>query len=209
MSFLQNIASGLRSLFQRKRVSKELDEELNGFLEMEADEKMRQGMTRKEAFRSVRLDRGSLDATKEEVRAAGWESFVETLWQDLRFAARMLRKNPGFTTVAVLTLALGIGASTSIFSVVYAVLLRPLPYPNPEKIVRVWEQASNGRQMNLAGPNFHDFFTQNDTFSSLAAYGYGLTSVSGGSEPLRVNVAAVSSDFFKSLGVEPFLGRAF
>jgi len=209
MSFLQNIASGLRSLFQRNRISKELDEELNGFLEMEADERMRQGMSRKDAVRSVRLERGSLDATKEEVRAAGWESFVETLWQDLRFAARMLRKNPGFTAVAVLTLALGIGASTSIFSVVYAVLLRPLPYPHPEKIVRVWEQAPNGHQMNLAGPNFHDFFTQNNTFSSLAAYGYGLTSVSGGSEPERVNVAAVSSDFFKSLGVEPFLGRPF
>jgi predicted permease len=209
MSFLQNIASGFRSLFQRKRISKELDEELNGFLEMEANEKMRQGMTRKEAFRSVRLDRGSLDATKEEVRAAGWESFVETLWQDLRFAARMLRKNPGFTAVAVLTLALGIGASTSIFSVVYAVLLRPLPYPHPEQIVRLWEQAPNGHQMNLAGPNFDDFLAQNNTFASLAEYSYGLTSISGGSEPVRVNIAAVSSGFFKSLGVEPFLGRAF
>ena len=210
MSFLQNIAGGLRSLFHKKRVGQELDEELNGFLEMEADEKVRQGMTRGDALRSVRLERGSLDVAKEEVRAAGWESFVETLWQDLRFAARMLRKNPGFTVVAVLTLALGIGASISIFSVIDAVLLRPLPYPHPEKIVRVYEQGPNGHRWSLAELNFKDFLRQNTTFSSLAEYTYGEpTSISGASEPARVDVSAVSSGFFKSLGVEPFLGRNF
>ena len=129
---------------------------------------------------------------------------MTTLLQDIRYALRMLMKSPGFTAVAVLTLALGIGASTSIFSVVEAVLLRPLPYPNPGQIVRVWEQAPDGHRMNLAGPNFDDFLTQNNTFASLAEYTYGLTSISGGSEPVRVNVSAVSSGFFKSLGVEPF-----
>jgi predicted permease len=176
---------------------------------MEADEKMKQGMTRKEAFRSVRLDRGSLDATKEEVRAAGWESFVETLWQDLRFAARMLRKNPGFTAIAVLTLALGIGASTSIFSVVYAVLLRPLPYPNPQQVVTVWELSANGRRMHLADPNFLDFREQNHSLAGLAQFSSGPESVSGGSEPVRLNVAAVSQDFFKVMGVKPVQGRDF
>jgi hypothetical protein len=121
----------------------------------------------------------------------------------------MLRKSPGFTSVAILTLALGIGASTSIFSVVDAVLLRPLPYPNPQQIVRVWEQDPDGHRMNLADPNFDDFLAQNNTFASLAVYGYGLSSISGGSEPVRLNIAAVSSGFFKALGVEPFRGRAF
>ncbi|HEY2545026.1 MAG TPA: ABC transporter permease [Candidatus Acidoferrum sp.] len=134
---------------------------------------------------------------------------MDSLWQDLKFAVRTLIKKPGFTLVAVLTLALGIGASTAIFSVVDAVLLRALPYPDPQNIVRVWEQAPDGHRMNLANPNFEDFLAQNNTFASLAAYGYGQSSVSGGSEPVRVDIAVVSMGFFKALGVEPFRGRAF
>jgi len=209
MSFLRSLSTGLRSLFRKNQVTQELDEELNSYLDMAAAEKIKRGMSREEALRSVRLEQGSREVTQEVVRAASWESIVETCWQDLHFAARMLRKSPGFTSVAILTLALGIGASTSIFSVVDAVLLRPLPYPNPTQIMRVWEQAPDGHRMNLADPNFDDFVAQNNTFASLAAYGYGLSSVSGGSEPARVNIAVVSTGFFKALGVEPFLGRAF
>jgi putative ABC transport system permease protein len=134
---------------------------------------------------------------------------MDSLWQDIKHALRTLIKRPGFTIIAIVTLALGIGASTAIFSVVDAVLLRALPYPNPQQIVRVWEQAPNGHRMDLAEPNFDDFRAQNNTLASLAGYGFGLSSISGGTEPVRVNIAVVSSDFFKTLGVEPFLGRAF
>lgn len=134
---------------------------------------------------------------------------METLWQDLRYAIRQFAKERGFAAIVILTLALGIGASTSIFSVADAVLLRPLPYPNPQQLVRIWEQNSNGHRINLAAANFDDFRTQNSTFSSLADYEYWLTAVSGGSEPARVNIARASQSFFQTLGVQPFRGRLF
>src|SRR2546430_1669310 len=117
MSLVRNIASGLRSLFRKERVGQELDEELNGFLEMAAEEKMKQGMSRKDALRAVRLEQGSLEITREVVRSAGWESFVETVWQDLRYGFRLLWKNPTFTVVAVLTLATGIASTAVLFSI--------------------------------------------------------------------------------------------
>src|SRR2546421_857231 len=135
MSMLRNITRGLRSLLRKDQVDWELNEELGAYLEMEAAEKRKEGMSRKDALRAVRLEHGSLELTKEVVRAAGWESFLEALWQDLCYGARVLRKNPGFTAVAALTLALGIGANTAIFSLIDQVMLRLLPGRSPYELV--------------------------------------------------------------------------
>jgi putative ABC transport system permease protein len=131
------------------------------------------------------------------------------LLQDLRYALRQLRKNPGFTAVAVLTLALGTGVSTAIFSVVYGVLLRPLPYPDPNRIMAVFEVTSKGMPSRVADPNFDDFRDQSRSFEAIAKYGDNVASVSGASQPTRTTVADVSSDFLKVFGVQPILGRDF
>jgi putative ABC transport system permease protein len=211
MSFLQNLASGLRSLFRKEQVDQELDEELRAYLEMATEEKMKQGMSREDAARAVRLERGSLGVAKETVHAAGWESFVETCWQDLRFALRMLRKNPGFTAVAVLTLALGIGANTAIFSVVYAVLLRPLPCPKSEEIFNVFQQQAQDEtvQTGWSYPNFKELSEQNHVFSAVAGAQRHQLTVTGRGEPLVVNTAVVTAEFFSLFGVNPLAGRTF
>jgi putative ABC transport system permease protein len=128
---------------------------------------------------------------------------------DFRYATRMLRRRPGFTAVVVLTLALGIGATTAIFSVVYGVLLRPLPYVNPARIMAVFEVNAKGHPARLADPNFDDFRDQNRSFQSIAKYNSYVESISGTAEPTRTMIANVSPDFFKVFGVQPVLGRTF
>src|SRR5437667_3608916 len=172
MSLLRSLSDGLRSLFRKERVSQELDEELNGFLEMAAEEKMKEGMNRKDALRAVRLERGSLEITKEVVRSGGWESFVETCWQDLRFGLRTLRKSPGFTAVTVITLALGIGANTVIFSAVYAVLLKPLPFKDSDRLVFIEKKnPPRGWTRNPISPaEILAWADQSGAFDDIAAY---------------------------------------
>jgi putative ABC transport system permease protein len=208
MSLLRTIASGLRSLFRKERVRQDLDEELNGFLEMAAEEKMKQGMSRKDALRAVRLERGSLEVTKEVVRSAGWESVVETLWQDLRHGQRVLRKSPGFAAVAVLTLALGIGATTAIFSVVNAVLLRPLAMEDPSHVVFVqerWRDIFPG----LSVGNFADLKRQSTSFADLCASNDASFNLEARELPERVDGEIATANYFTTFGVQPIAGRVF
>jgi predicted permease len=199
----------LAGLFGKDRRERELAAEMESHLQMHIEDNLRSGMSAEEARRNALIKLGGVEQTKENYRDRRSLPLLETLLQDLRFGVRMLRKNPGFTAVAVLTLALGIGASTAIFSVVYGVLLRPLPYSNPDQIVRLWESNASGARMNFADPNFEDIRSQNHSLQGLAEYGASLQSVSGGSQPTRTLSAAVSREFFPVMRVQPVLGRGF
>jgi putative ABC transport system permease protein len=209
MSLRRNIAGGLRSLFRKEQADRELDEELRGFLETATEEKMKQGMSRDEAARAVRLERGGLHATKEMVRDAGWESVLETLWQDLRFGVRTLRKSPGFTAVAVLTLALGIGATTAIFSLVEGVLLRPLPFQDADRLVLLGDHLGGRPSMSVRAREIATYSSAAQAFSSLGGYITASFELSGGAQPERIDAARLNSRMFPTLGVEPILGRVF
>jgi putative ABC transport system permease protein len=214
MSMLRSLSDGLRSLFRRERVSQELDEELRGFLEMAAEEKMKQGMSRKDALRAVRLERGSLEVTNEIVRSAGWESLVETLWQDLRYAARMLRKNPGSTAAVVIALALGIGLNTTVFTFVNALLLRPpAGVKASDQLLEVWihNPHSSGAEgyLPLTYPDYLYYRDHNQSFGGMLAFDGDPESViwnkSGDGQVVMGQL--VSGNFFSLLGVNAFLGR--
>src|SRR5467141_5347642 len=171
MSLLRNITTGLRSLLRKDQVDRELDEELGAYLEMAAAEKMKQGMSRMDALRAVRLERGNLEVTKEMVRSGSWESFVETCWQDLRFGLRTLRKSPGFTAVAVLTLALGIGATTAMFSAVDTFLLRVLPVKDPQQLVFIRATLpKGGTHGDFPYATFEALRDRNNSFSGMFSW---------------------------------------
>jgi predicted permease len=229
MFLLRNVARGLRSLFRKEQVNRELDEELGAYLEMAAAEKMKNGLSRKDALRAVRLEQGSVEVTKEVVRSAGWESFVETCWSDLRFAARMLRKSPGFNATAVLTLALGIGANTSIFSLLNAVMLQSIPVRHPEQLavlrwsVRELPEESNigtssygdclwvpgvHQSCSFSYPMYEAILARTNVFSSvLAMAGAGQLDLSGNGPASLVGGELVSGNYFDTLGVSSALGR--
>jgi putative ABC transport system permease protein len=208
MSLLRSLSEGFRSLFREKRVEKELDEALRGFLEMAAEEKIKEGMNRQDALRAVRLERGNLEVTKEVVRAASWESFVETCWQDLRFGLRTLGKSPAFTFVAVFTLGLGIGATTAIFCIVNAVLLKPMAMQDPARVVYLQEQW-HGLFPDLSVGNFSDVRGQNTSFTNLCASHNGSFNLATESTPERVEGEYVTADYFEIFGVQPIAGRVF
>ena len=209
MSFLRNIKEGLRSLLRKERLEAEFDEELRGFLEMAAEEKMKQGMSRSEALRAVRLERGGINATKQEVRSARWSSLMETLYQDVRFGLRMLRKNPMVTSTVTLTLALGIGVNTAMFSVLNGWLLRPLPVPSPEQIAVLASQQKEGSNGNFSYPDFLDFQKGTDSFSSLFGYAFGIGGLSAEGDAREIGYISVTGNYFSALGVKPALGRLF
>src|SRR5215471_5581545 len=220
MSLLRNLTKGLRSLFRKEQVERELDEELRAYQEMATEEKVKGGMSRKEALRAVRLERGSLEVSKEIVRSGGWESVLETCWQDLHYGIRQLLRSPGFAAVAILTLALGIGANTAIFSLLNALMLRDLPVQESGRLVLLGTARARGSTGEFAFteaysyPFYQDFRQKNQVFSNVSSllsvqFGsmHGAVDGSGGLEPM--NVQLVSCTYFSTLGVRPIVGRGF
>jgi putative ABC transport system permease protein len=209
MRRLRSVLAGLLALFQNKKAEQELQEELSSYLEASAEEKVRAGMSEKEAWRAARLELGSGEAIKEEVRAAGWENAIETCWQDLRYALRTLRKSPGFTLLSVFTLALGIGANAALFSIVNTVLLQPLPFHDPSRLMMLFEGLPQigSPQIPFSAPDFTIFERGQKSFASVGAIQDKEFELSGRGEPDRVIGARVSASIFPMLGIAPELGR--
>lgn len=194
---------GLTALFGRKQHERELDDEVHHYFEQAMREQVALGIPPAEARRKVQMEIGNATFVREEVRTWGWEHRVDTLLADFRYAFRRLKNNIGFTTVAVLSLALGIGANTAIFSLVNATLLKRLPVERPEELVYV-RSSSN----SFSYPDFDELRTHNTVFSGLAAWGGISGSMGVGDETSLVTGAIVTGNFFSVLGVQAALGRA-
>jgi predicted permease len=199
----------LGDFFRKRKRERELAAELESHLQLHIEDNLRAGMTAALARREALMKLGGVEQTKENYRERRGLPALEMLLQDIRYGLRVLSKNPGFTAVAVLTLALATGAATAIFSVVYGVMLRPLPYTDSNRIMAVSEVNSTGEWSRLADPNFDDFHNQNRSFQVIAKYNDNIASVSGASQPTRTIVASVSPDFLKVFAIQPVLGRDF
>ena len=206
---LSDLLFRLRSLFRRKVVEAELEDELYFHAEHQLQKYVSSGMNRDQAARRVRLEFGGVGQIKEDCRDARGVSFVETFLQDLRYGCRTLLKSPGFTFVALFTLALGIGANTAIFSVVYGILLRPLPFRDASRLVILNETTPKVGNVSVSYPNFLDWRSQSHAFSEMSAVYGAHFNLAGISQPENISGLAVSPNFFSMMGIRPVLGRPF
>jgi putative ABC transport system permease protein len=209
MPFLSRIASIWRNLSDKESVDQELTEELRAHVDLLTDQKIREGLEPEAARRAALLEIGGLEQVKERVREVRMGRPLDDLSQDLRYALRGLRKHRAFTAVAVITLALGIGANTAIFTVINTVLLRPLPYENPDQLVVLTETVSD-RPVGVSYQNFVDWRTQNSVFENVTALrpreSFNLT---GAGDSERLQGRLVSANFLSTLGIKPIRGRDF
>ena len=208
--WLYTIPLRLRSLFLRNRVDQELNEELEYHLQRKTEENLGAGMTAEEARRAARLEFGGAERRKEECRDTRRVNLLHDTMQDLRYAARAFLRNPGFALIAILTLALGIGANTAIFSVVHSTLLEPLPFHHPEQLVELRQTEAAPGDYPLTGEDYLDWRAQNSTFTDMSLYAWPSgTNARGPDAPEAVSVISTQANFFPLLGVAPQLGRVF
>ena len=212
MRLADRLRSWTRTILQRERMESEMEAELRFHLQARAEDLRRTGIPPAEAARRAQMEFGAIESAKEQCREARGASGWDQLKQDARFGLRVLRKNPGFTTVAVLALALGIGANTAIFSVIEAVLLRPLPYSDPERLVRVasiWERNGIATPYSSSPPDFFDWRDQNQSFASMFAFCMGESALTGRGDAKRVHTVLSTAEIFSVLQVHPAIGRQF
>jgi predicted permease len=212
MNIFRHLMAGLKELGKRDKTESELTEELNTYLQSAAEAKVQAGATPEEALRSARLELGGMETVKHQVRAVGWEFALEVFAQDIRYGVRMLRKSPLFTAVAVAAIAIGIGANTAMFSLVDAILLRSLPYTDPQRLIVVGTQERGGSGLNFMGTA--DFLAWRDhqqSFEQVAVLNQAGRSfaLTGMGEPERIPGVRVSANFFSVFGVAPLKGRGF
>ena len=208
--WLYTIPLRLRSLFRRTQADQELDDELRDHLERATGEYVARGMTPEEARRRAKLDLGGIEQTKEKCREARRVNRIQDLIQDVRYAVRTLQKSPGFTGVAILTLALGIGGNAAIFSVVDSVLLRPLPYREASRLVWVSNERPTRHASVVMEADYFGWRGLNHVFEDIAAYQPGVTlTLTGSNEPEQLQAARVTYNFLDVLGITPRLGRSF
>ncbi len=205
----QKVAHRFRALRQKKALDADMDEEMRVHIEMQTEENIAGGMNPNEARQAALRQFGGVDQIKEIRREMRGVTWLENLMQDIRFGTRQMAKNPRFTFVAVLTLALGIGANTAIFSVIYGVLFEPLPYRDPQQLVRVFESSVSQPKFPMSAGDFQDYREQNSTLSGLALYTRQDLELSKDDQPELLSALRITAGFFDVLGVQPLLGRQF
>jgi len=193
---------------RRRQTERELEEELGSHIQLRADELERSGCTRAEAERRANIEFGSQERFKEECREALAGNFIDTMIQDVRFSFRTLRKSPAFLVVAMVTLALGIGATVAAFSVVNAVLLRPFAFNDPESLLWIYAERADGVRTNFSLPEYCDYRDQQSSFEGIAAIGSYSANLSDWNEPERVQGVRVSTNIFSILGLRALAGRS-
>jgi predicted permease len=211
LAWIRALASRTRASLSTRQMDQEFARELDAHLDMLAEENVRRGMSTEEARRAARIRLGGRTQLQETNRELHGLPALETFFQDTRYAFRMLRKNLGFTAVAVLTMAVGIGANTAIFSVVYAMLLKPLPYSEPEQLLTLFEAQpqAGGKATGWSYANFAELREQNHIFSDMAASQQHQLTLTGRGEPSVVNTSVVTPELFSVFGQRPILGRPF
>jgi len=209
MSISRTLRRGLAAILRPSRADRDVDDEVQHYADQLAGEFIARGMTPAAARRAAIVEIGTRTAVREHVRSAGWEHTVETVLADARFALRRLRNNPGFTIVTTLTLAISIGATTAIFSVVNPILLRPLPYPDADRMVSIADRSRNDAPQDPTFGTFAELAARTRSLSAIAVTDAWTPSITGAAESERLQARRVSANFFTLLGVPPVVGRNF